>query len=93
MMHAIIPIPPVHATTVSSAVMLWGTIEILVALVLVGTALWIVGRRYTARRQSQMKETVQQYEAPQQPLYEKQPEVSSPKEEVYSPREEVLLGR
>ena len=86
MMQAMMPIPPIHATAMSSDVLFWGMIGLLVALFLLATILWIVGSRHIAQRQSQVKETVRLYEASLQPQYDEPPQ-------VHSPQEEILLRR
>jgi hypothetical protein len=86
MMQAMMPIPPIHATAMSSGVLFWGMIGLLVALFLLATILWIVGSRRIAQRQSQVKEAVRQYEAFPQFQYDEPPQ-------VHSPQEEILLRR
>lgn len=82
MMQAMMPIPPIHATAMSSAVLFWGMIGLLVALFLLATILWIVGSRRIAQRKPQVKEPVQQYESYPWPQYDETPRVHSPQEEV-----------
>ena len=86
MMQALMPIPPVHATAISSAVLFWGMIGLLVALFLLATILWIVGSRRIAQKQSQVKEGGRLYEASLQPQSDEPPQ-------VHAPQEEVLLRR
>jgi hypothetical protein len=87
MMQAMMPIPPIHATAMSSAVLFWGMIGLLVALFLLATILWIVGSRRIAQKQSQVKEAVRQYEASPQAQGGEQPQVHAPE------KEKILLWR
>jgi hypothetical protein len=82
MMQAMMPIPPLHATAMSSDVLFWGMIGLLVALFLLATILWIVGSQRIAQRQPQIKEPVQQYEAYPRPQYDEPPRVRSLQEEI-----------
>ena len=78
MMHAMMPIPPIHAAATSSDVLFWGMISLLAPLFLLATILWFVGSWRIAQRQSQIKEAGRQYD--EQP-------------QVHSPQEEILLRR
>jgi hypothetical protein len=78
MMHLMMPIPPNITNMISSDVLFWGMIGLLVALFLVATTLWVVGSQRIALKQSQMKEAGLQYE--EQPR-------------VHYPQEETLLRR
>lgn len=90
MIHKMIGIPPIplHATSTTSIdVVFWVMVGFLVALVILTTILWVVGRQRFAKKQSQVKEAGWQYEASPQPQDEKQPQAHSPEEE------EILLRR
>jgi len=82
MMQAMMPIPPFHASALSSDVLFWGMIGFLVALFLLATILWIVGSRRIGQRKPQVKELVQQYEAYPWPRYDEPPRVRSLQEEI-----------
>jgi len=56
------PLPPIPPTTAIHVAVYWGLICFLVALFLLVTTLWIVTSRRIAQKQSQMKETMRQYE-------------------------------
>ena len=87
MMQAMMPIPPIHATAISSDVLFWGMIGLLVALFLLATILWIVGSRRIAQKQSQVKEAVRLYEASPRAQGGEQPQVHAPE------KEKILLWR
>lgn len=80
MLRVMMLIPPIHATAMSSAVLFWGMIGLLVALFLLATILRVVGNRRLAR-QSQVKQAGWQYEAPPQPQYDEHLQVHTPEEE------------
>ncbi len=82
MMHTMMPIPPIPTTMTFNVVLFWWMIGFVLALVLLATALWVVGSRRIAQRQSQMKETEQQYEAFPLLPYDEQPQVDHLQEET-----------
>jgi hypothetical protein len=87
MMDLMMGLPPIHpAAATSSDVVFWMLIGFLVVVFLAVTALWIVGSRRIAQRQSEVKEAEWRYEAFPQPEGKEQ----TP---VHSAGDELLLKR